>query len=93
MLQKVLRLELPGDIWRSRLPDAALEAFLNKVMGQLGGTVGATPRQILQRQEQLVMRLERDPSLTWEKALAEMDNSTAQQSSNSRSEALRKLKL
>jgi len=97
MLQKVRRIRLPEEFWIERLPDTALETLPAKIMGRMGAPEGGlTPREILRRQEQLIVRLENDPSLTWEKALtssAEINQPTQQRTSNSRSEALRKLKL
>jgi len=75
---------------------SALHALLIKFMRPLGAAQGGTTRDLLKLFEQVVQRLEGDPSLTWEQALgisADVNDLSQQKNSNSKSQALKNFKL
>lgn len=70
LLHNVRRVHALGDATRYRLPDEALEMFLDRAVARLGRRVLANPREVLRPYVSILSILEQEPERPWQELMA-----------------------
>jgi hypothetical protein len=69
LLHNVRRVQCLGDESKQRLPDEALDRFLNRALSRFGRTVLGNPRDVLRPFVTVLNLLEQQPEQPWEELI------------------------